>query len=280
MISNDSSGSLLPTAALVRQLISAERDCLVDWLSAMAELPGNPLQIAIEKFGQTTALVCGRIPAEVFNRVIGLTDADVEHIPAILKLYAHYGARPTFDLNPYEMLPFWEKPKIVPALAQLGFYQGASHQMLYMRPNAQPPIFPSNLSVHEATAADAETFARVYEQVWGDSTAVRVLLGQSHFRCYLAYVDQQPAALGVLHIAAGGMVASMANALTIPSLRGHGCQTALLDQRSFDAAQAGCELLVSQCRPGSTSQNNQLRAGFKIAGTKAWWVPNTQAPIN
>ena len=64
----------------------------------------------------------------------------------------------------------------------------------------------------------------------------------------------------------------MANALTVPALRGRGCQTALLQRRIHDAHQLGCDVLVSQCRPGSTSQNNQLRAGFEIAGTKAWWV--------
>ena len=36
---------------------------------------------------------------------------------------------------------------------------------------------------------------------------------------------------------------------------------------------AGCDLLVSQCSPGTASQRNQLRAGFAIAGTKVWWVP-------
>jgi hypothetical protein len=83
-------------------------------------------------------------------------------------------------------------------------------------------------------------------------------------------VDGTAAALGVLHVAEG--VGSMANALTVPALRGRGCQTALLHRQIRDAALAGCDLLASQCRPGSTSQRNQLRAGFRIAGSKAWWV--------
>jgi len=67
----------------------------------------------------------------------------------------------------------------------------------------------------------------------------------------------------------------MANALTAPAFRGRGCQTALLHRRIQDAAGAGCDLLVSQCSPGTASERNQLRAGFRAAGTKAWWV---QAP--
>jgi hypothetical protein len=52
-----------------------------------------------------------------------------------------------------------------------------------------------------------------------------------------------------------------------------GCQTALLYRRIRDAALAGCDLLVSQCNPGTDSQRNQLRTGFRIAGSKSWWLP-------
>jgi hypothetical protein len=64
----------------------------------------------------------------------------------------------------------------------------------------------------------------------------------------------------------------MTNALTIPTQRNRGCQTALLYHRIRAATEVGCDLLVSQCMPGTTSQQNQLRVGFRIDGTKAWWV--------
>ena len=268
--SPQSSPNVLPTPAFVDRLIAAERDSLVDWLSAMAQLPGNPLKIIVEPFGTATALVCGRIPAEVFNRVIGLSIESIDHIPSILDLYASQGARPTFDLNPYAIPPFWETPNITPTLVKHGFYQGAFHQMLYATPRVGLPELPAYLTIREVTSADTAVFAHVYEQVWGDSTAITVLIDQPQFRCYLALVDNVPAALGVLHVANG--IGAMTNALTIPAYRGRGCQTALLQQRVHDAAQLGCTLLVSQCRPGSSSQNNQMRAGFKIAGTKAWWI--------
>jgi hypothetical protein len=261
----------LPTPEVVERLINGERNCMIDWLQAMARLPGNPFDIAIEPFGHATALVCGRIPAQIFNRVIGLTVEDREHIPAILDLYAKHGAEPLFDLNPYAIPPFWIQPNITPLLHAHGLYQGAWHQILYGLPTSNIPELPSNLSVRVVTPDDADTFVAVYEEVWGDGTAVRVLIEQPQFHCYLAYVDNVPAGLGILHVANG--LGSMANGLTIPSLRGQGCQTALLYRRLHDAALAGCDLMVSQCRPGGTSQNNQLRVGFRIAGSKAWWIP-------
>jgi len=102
-----------------------------------------------------------------------------------------------------------------------------------------------------------------------------VLIEHPRFHCYLAFVDGHPAALGILHVANG--VGSMANGLTVPSMRGRGCQTALLYRRIAEAARAECDLLASQCMPGVTSQNNQLRVGFQIAGSKAWWVRSPEA---
>lgn len=260
----------LPTEELVARLVAAERTCYVDWLRAMEAEPGNPLRVQILEFGGATALVCGAIPAQIFNRVFGLTVAEADQIPAILRLYEEAGAEPLVDLSPTADAPFWEGPNLCLALARHGLYQGTFHQLLYGVPTADVPPPVAGIRVEEVGTEDAATFVQVYEQVWGGGAVIRVLLGRARFRCYLAFVDGEPAGLGVLHVADG--VGSMANALTIPALRGRGCQSALLGRRIRDAAAAGCDLLVSQCRPGSTSQSNQLRAGLRIAGSKAWWV--------
>jgi hypothetical protein len=261
----------MPTKELAQRLIDAERDCLVAWLRAIESIPGNPLRTTVREFGSATAVVCGAIPAQVYNRVFGMTWDDRERLPEILALYREYGAGPVFDLSPYAIPPFWQGPGLPLELARHGFYQGAFHQMLYGAPTTETPPPADHVTIAEVGGQDADTFARVYDQVWGGSDSIRVLIGHPEFRCYLAFVDGEAAALGVLHIA--NRAASMANGLTVPALRGHGCHTALLQRRIRDAALAGCDLLVSQCAPGSVSQRNQLRAGFLIAGTKAWWTP-------
>lgn len=261
----------LLTTELAQRLVAAERDCMVDWLRAMEALDGNPFGIAIREFGQATALLCSQIPAEVFNRVVGMTIEERAYLPAILAFYREHGASPLFDLSPYTIPPFWVQPNLPPLLAQHGFYQGAFHQMLYGVPRLDVPPPPESITIKEAGPDDADDFVRVYEQVWGAGGAIRVLIGQPQFRCYLAFVDGVAAGLGVLHIA--NRTGSMANGLTTPPFRGRGCQTALLYRRIRDAALAGCNLLASQCSPGADSQRNQLRTGFQIAGSKAWWLP-------
>jgi hypothetical protein len=260
----------LPTPELVARLVRAETACLADWVGAMAAMPGNPLRAEVAQVGDATACVCGAIPAELWNRAFGLTVADAARIPEIVALYRARGAAPLFDLDPYSVAPFYAGPNVLAALAAHGFYQASFHQLLYGRPDADAPAPSGAVEVREVGPEQAEEFGRVYETVWGGAAAIQVLLGQPRFRCYLAYLDGQAAALGVLHVRDGA--GSMANGLTDPRFRDRGCQTALLHRRATDAARAGCDLLVSQCRPGSQSQRNQLRAGFQVAGSKVWWI--------
>src|SRR5215212_6113427 len=108
----------LPTSELVARLVAAERQCMTDWLRALADLPDNPFGIAIKTFGQATALVCRTIPAQVYNRVFGLTVEDRNHIPAIVDFYAEHQVSPVFDLSPYSIPPYWVEPNVVPTLVR------------------------------------------------------------------------------------------------------------------------------------------------------------------
>jgi hypothetical protein len=252
---------------LVARLITAERDCYVDWVQAMDE----DYAVAVQSFGKATAIVCGKVSAEIWNRVFNLTPEDFDKVPEILEFYQQHKAQALFDLTPYTVPAYWDKPNMTYWLAKkYGMFQATYHQMLYGTPTTDVPATPSHIEIQEVDPNDLKEFEATYQQVWGNGRDISVLAGKPNFRCYVAYIDDQPAALGVVHIANGA--ASMANGLTIPSMRGKGCQTALLYHRIKQAATEGCDLLVSQCAPGSQSQYNQLKVGFQIAGTKTWWI--------
>jgi hypothetical protein len=89
---------------LTQRLVAAERDGIADWMQAVEALPGNPLGAAVRPFGQATATTCG-IPAQVFNRVFGMTEEDAALIPDALTFYRERGAEPLFDVNPYAVRP-------------------------------------------------------------------------------------------------------------------------------------------------------------------------------
>jgi len=64
-------------------------------------------------------------------------------------------------------------------------------------------------------------------------------------------------------------VAQFAGAATLPALRRHGIQSALLATRLNDAATAGCDVGVITTQPASKSQHNAQRSGFELLYTRA-----------
>jgi GNAT superfamily N-acetyltransferase len=87
--------------------------------------------------------------------------------------------------------------------------------------------------------------------------------------CFLAEVDGQPGAAGVLCIHDG--VALFGGSATIPELRRRGLQAGLLEERMRYAFEHGCDLAMMVAEAGSNSQRNAERKGFQIAYTRTKW---------
>jgi GNAT superfamily N-acetyltransferase len=87
--------------------------------------------------------------------------------------------------------------------------------------------------------------------------------------CFLAAIDGQPGAAGVLSIHDG--VALFGGAATIPELRRRGLQAALLEERMRYAFDHGCDLAMMGAEVGSNSQRNAERQGFRIAYRRTKW---------
>lgn len=90
---------------------------------------------------------------------------------------------------------------------------------------------------------------------------------------FIAALDGIPGAAGALCLHDG--VALFAGASTIPEMRRHGLQAALLEARMRYAFEHGCELAMMVTEAGSQSQRNAERQGFRIAYTRTKWrLPN------
>jgi GNAT superfamily N-acetyltransferase len=79
-------------------------------------------------------------------------------------------------------------------------------------------------------------------------------------------VDGQEAGTGALWIDDG--MGWMLSDTTLPPHRRRGVQSALLAERTRLAAEAGCELAVTEARPGSSSQRNMERLGYRVVYTR------------
>jgi len=86
---------------------------------------------------------------------------------------------------------------------------------------------------------------------------------------FLAELQGDPIATGALIIA--GDVALLAGASTVPKARRQGAQLALLEERLRYAATQGCTIAMMVAQPGSRSQRNAERHGFRIAYTRIKW---------
>jgi GNAT superfamily N-acetyltransferase len=119
----------------------------------------------------------------------------------------------------------------------------------------------------------AETAARGWSEIPGLSEFMldfgRVSAGSNGNACFLAEWNGAPigAAVAALHDG----VAVLAGASTDPAFRGRGAQGALLDARLAYAASVGCDLATMGALPGSASQRNGERQGFRIAYTRIKW---------
>jgi GNAT superfamily N-acetyltransferase len=104
------------------------------------------------------------------------------------------------------------------------------------------------------------TFMREVSPVWACQEA-----GQM----FLAEIEGRPVAAGALTLHGG--VALLAGASTIPAARRQGAQWALLEARLQYARSRGCGLAMMCALPGSPSQRNAERQGFRIAYTRIKW---------
>jgi hypothetical protein len=90
---------------------------------------------------------------------------------------------------------------------------------------------------------------------------------------FLAALDGKPISAGMLFIYDD--VAILAGASTVPEGRRKGAQNALLAARLRFAAERGCKIAMMGALPGSQSQRNAEKNGFRIAYTRIKWQLKT-----
>jgi GNAT superfamily N-acetyltransferase len=96
-----------------------------------------------------------------------------------------------------------------------------------------------------------------------------VCIAREQSPCFLAEVDGEPGAAGVLSLHEG--VALFGGSATVPELRRRGLQAALLDERMCYAFEHGCDVAMMVAEAGSNSQRNAERKGFRVAYTRLKW---------
>jgi GNAT superfamily N-acetyltransferase len=193
--------------------------------------------------------------ADVFHEVSPLVD------PSVVARLGDRGYRPA------ELTSVMHQPIVAGAYAEPVPSNGARDAARDDAPRARP------IAPHEAELW-AETAARGWETegAWlGDFIRAygRMLTTSEGATCFVAEAGGEAIAAGALMMHGG--VAILGGASTTPEWRGRGAQAALLRARLRHAAGAGCDLALMGASPGSASQRNAERQGFRIAYTRIKW---------
>jgi hypothetical protein len=133
------------------------------------------------------------------------------------------------------------------------------------------------IQVRPVRDGEQELWARLTAEGWSEIPELtdflleigQIIAQRAGGTSFFAVLDGRPIATGALCIVQG--VALLAGACTIPEGRRQGAQLALLESRLQYAADHGCDIAMMCAQPGSASQRNAERHGFRIAYTRIKW---------
>ncbi len=141
-------------------------------------------------------------------------------------------------------------------------------------PQAENPLITTRVSV----TGEEELWARTSALGWStESEGLEEFMfgfGKISAGCdggfpFLAELDGTPVSTGMLFIFDD--VALLAGASTVPEGRRNGAQSALLHARLKFAFENGCTIATMGAHPGSQSQRNAEKNGFRVAYTRTKW---------
>jgi hypothetical protein len=259
---------------LTKRIQQSEMDYFTSRISSIGEQRGNPEGVEIRKLGNTTAFYIKTMPWGLFNSVKGFSLDDLDRLEEVIQFYRERERTFQLDINPVGI-----SPNMLRHLAKNGLFQDSFHSVLYGLPRGELPKIPSDIKIHLIdNEIDFDLYAGIHCVGSGMDIAHKHhfvnnnigLLNRPGWKLFLAYWNDIPAAVAVMHIS--NNIASFTLAATAPEFRRKGLQTSLLLWRMYEAHKANCELVVAQASFGSSSQNNMERVGMQIAWTRAVWT--------
>lgn len=183
--------------------------------------------------------------ADVFHEVCPLAEA------SLLPLLGERGYRPV------------EWSNVLSRPIEAGIHAGSSRDAIHVR---------------QIASDEHDLWARTSAAGWSDVAPglEDYLLGlgrvnphRSNTHCFLA--EKQGEAIAAAAVCVSDGVALLAGASTLPAWRRQGAQLALHEHRLRFAAENGCNVAMVVALPGSASQRNAERQGFRVAYTRTKW---------
>ena len=147
-------------------------------------------------------------------------------------------------------------------------------------PGEEIPSPDSALEIREARPQEITRYSEVVAEAFSEYVPISETLRrviENFFRrpsgrCFLALADGEVAGGGC--VSEDQRLAEFYGAATLARFRKRGAQSVLIAARLKWAVQQGCDLATTSTQPGSSSQRNYERAGFRVVYTRTKVVRN------
>lgn len=235
--------------------------------AARAVLPESEA-CAIDVAGGVAAFVG---PGSPVNQAFGLGfcgEVTEEDVALVERFFSWRGARAKVGICPLA------DPSLLLSLGARGWTPHEFENVLVreVAPDEEWPVV--DVEVRECTDDERDLWARAVAVGFSSPSLPtqseldlgRIVAAREDAILLLAWIDGEPAGTGELVI--DDKVGWLSADTTLPPFRRRGVQTALQVERLKRIAAAGCDLAVTEARPGSESQRNMERRGFHIAYTR------------
>jgi len=232
-------------------------------------------------FDGTYAMFDG--PDSLFTQTFGLglfAPVTADSLAAIEAYFGDRGAKPTHEVSSLAGIG------VHGLLADRG-YRPVDLSSVLVQELAAPSTPPATaLRARRIDEADHPMWIETSLAGWSDDPAVAHMLraivdsavqnpSMIHF-----IVERDGAAIATASMGIHEGVALLAGACTIPSGRGLGAQGLLLTARLDEARRRDCDVAMMASTPGSTSQRNAERRGFRVAYTRTKWQRASITPTS
>lgn len=201
-----------------------------------------------------------------------LSPATSASLDAIEAFFEERGASPQHEVSVHAGI------ETLAMLVERGYRPVELSNVLVQQLPAPAEATASGLQVRACTPADAEAWVAASAAGWADTPEIgelarsiaRVVVVNPLMTNFIVEREGVTIATASLGIHEG--VALLAGASTIPQGRGLGAQSAVLAARLAEAHRRGCDLAMIVATPGSSSQRNAERRGFRVAYSRVKWM--------
>jgi hypothetical protein len=229
-------------------------------------------------FNGTYAFFDGK--TSIQTQSIGLGIFSPVTIDTMLELEAFFEQRASPPQHDVSLLAGVETSAL---LVERGYRPVEINNVLVQPLHDPAEIAVPGLGVRICGPADSQRWLDTATAGWSDDPEISPLVRSlgtislmnplmTHF---IVERDDVPIAAAALAIYDG--VALLAGASTIPSGRRSGAQNLVLSARLVEARRRGCDLAMMVAAPGSASQRNAERRGFRVAYSRTKWQRRARA---